>query len=143
MTPYSASASVVINSNLEKVWDAITNPVQVKKYFFGTDLDTTWEVGKPIYWRGNWNGRQYEDKGTVLSFRKPHYLEFDYFSALSGNDDSPENYQVISFELNEVDGGVDVKILQKNAPSQESADHSIENWEKVLIALKDLVEKGE
>ena len=48
--------------------EAIIDPVKVKQYFFGTDLVTNWEVGKPIFFRGEWEGQAYEDKGTVLQF---------------------------------------------------------------------------
>jgi uncharacterized protein YndB with AHSA1/START domain len=34
-----------VNAPISTVWDALTNPVTVKKWFFGTDLKTTWEVG--------------------------------------------------------------------------------------------------
>lgn len=137
---YSASASTTINAPAEKVWAALTRPELVKQYFFGTDLDTTWEVGSPIFFRGEWQGKPYEDKGMVLSFEPPTSLSFDYWSALSGREDQPEAYQVIRYDLEEIDGQTKVTITQSNVDSQENADHSVQNWQTVLDSMKQLVE---
>ena len=66
--PYSSSASIVIEAPRTKIWDALTRPELIKQYFFGTNLVTDWTVGSPLFFRGEWSGTSYEDKGTVLSF---------------------------------------------------------------------------
>ena len=35
---------------------------------FGTEVHTDWSIGGPIRWRGEWEGKAYEDKGQVLEF---------------------------------------------------------------------------
>jgi uncharacterized protein YndB with AHSA1/START domain len=138
--PFSATASVTVSAPLAKVWEGITVPSEVKKYFFGTDLVTTWEPGTPVLFKGEWQGKAYEDKGTVLAFEPQKRLKFDYFSAMSGKEDKPENYQVIAYDLAETPSGVTVTITQDNAPTQEAADHSAGNWKTVLEGMKKLVE---
>lgn len=101
---------------------------------------TTWEVGTPIFFRGEWEGKPYEDKGTVLSFVPEQNLSYDYWSGFSGLEDTKENYQVLSYELEDTGSGVKVTINQTNVDTQEKADHSSENWKKVLEALKIFVE---
>jgi uncharacterized protein YndB with AHSA1/START domain len=54
--------SITINAPRQTVWDAITKPELIKKYFFGTNTVTTWKVGTPIFFRGEWEGKPYEDK---------------------------------------------------------------------------------
>ncbi|HYG83960.1 MAG TPA: SRPBCC family protein [Verrucomicrobiae bacterium] len=140
MNTYSASTNITINAPRSAVWEALTTPALVKQYFFGTDLVTTWEVGTPIYFRGEWEGQQYEDKGTVLEFAPETSLAFNYWSPASGIEDKPELYQVIRYELTDEGDGTKVTITQSNVDAQERANHSVENWQQVLEGMKKLVE---
>ena len=36
--------AVTINASKAKVWDALTNPAQIKKYMFGTEASSDWKV---------------------------------------------------------------------------------------------------
>ena len=137
---YSSSTSVLIRAPLVAVWEAITDPDLVRKYFFGTVLTTEWNIGSPITFRGEWNGKRYEDRGTVLSFAPLRELSFSYWSSFSGIEDKPELRQVIRYELAETDGGVRITIHQSNTDTQERADHSAKNWQVVLDGLKTVVE---
>ena len=140
---YSSQASIIINVPLEKVWDGLTKPDLVKQYFFGTNLVTTWEVGTPIVFGGEWEGKSYEDKGTVLEYVPNETLSYDYYSPMGGLEDIPENYQIIRYTVEETADGIKTTIDQSNSPSEDVANHSTENWNKVLVALKVLIEKGE
>ena len=53
--------SISINAPIAKVWDALTNPMIIKLYLFGTDVATDWKEGSPIFFRGNWHGKPYEE----------------------------------------------------------------------------------
>jgi hypothetical protein len=44
------------------------------------------------------------------------------------------------YELKENDGTTHVSLSQDNNPSEEAAEHSRANWEKMLAALKEVVE---
>ena len=65
-TTFSLETSITINSSLSKVWDALVNPDMIREYFFGTEAESTWEVGSPVIFAGTWEGKAYEDKGIVL-----------------------------------------------------------------------------
>jgi len=137
---YSSSASILIRAPRQQVWEALTQPELVRKYFFGTLLTTDWGVGSPLTFRGEWQGKAYEDLGTVRAFEPPTSLSFDYWSSFSGLEDRPELRQLIRYELTEEDEGVRVTIRQSNVDTQERADHSAKNWQGVLEGLKSLVE---
>src|SRR5205807_1138687 len=64
---YSASTSVDIAASTDAVWRALTDPALIAKYMHGTTVETDWVEGSPIIWRGEWQGREYEDKGEVLT----------------------------------------------------------------------------
>lgn len=141
MSNFTAQASVTIQAPLSQVWQALTEAKMVKQYLFGTDMETTWKVGSPILFKGQWEGKAYADKGTVLNFQPEETFSYSYWSNFSGTEDKPENYQNISFDLKTIsDGQVEVTVTQENASSQESANHSAENWKKVLDSMKKLLE---
>jgi uncharacterized protein YndB with AHSA1/START domain len=137
---FSSSTLITIHAPVKKVWDALTVPVQVKQYFFGTNLDTDWKVGSQIYFRGEYQGKTYEDKGHVLEFSPEKSLSFDYWSGFSGLEDKPENYAIIRYALTETEGNTTVTVSQSNVDTQERADHSAKNWKMVLEGLRKFVE---
>lgn len=138
--PFSSTTSLEIRAPLASVWEAITKPEIVKQYFFGTNLVTDWKVGSPLFFRGEWEGKTYEDRGTVLSFAPMQSLSFNYWSGFSGLEDKPELRQIIRYELTPVRDGVRITIEQSNVDTQKRADHSADNWRGVLEALKHLLE---
>ncbi len=139
-TDLTARASTTIHAPTSRVWDALTDPELIKQYFFGSDIVTDWKVGSPIYYRGEWEGRSYEDKGTVLEFQPSQRLVATHWSPLSGVPDIPENYHTVTYVLDEHDGSTTVTILQDHNASEEDVKHSEQNWQMVLAGLKKLVE---
>src|SRR3712207_3761127 len=91
-----AKASVTINASSEKVWDALVNPEAIKQYMFGTNVVSGWREGSPIIWRGEWQGKPYEDKGVILRFKPGRGLQYSHFSPLSGLPDKPESYHTVT-----------------------------------------------
>ncbi len=96
---FIAKATVTINAPRSKVWEALTTPRLLKKIFFGADVITDWKVGSPIIYKGEWQGKPYEDKGTILEFEPETLLVTTHWSPLSGVPDIPENYHKVSYEL--------------------------------------------
>jgi len=138
---YSGQVSAKIDAPVFKVWEALTTPEIIKKYFFGTDTESEWLVGSPITWSGNWQGKTYQDKGTILANDPGRTLQYSYWSSMSGIEDLPENYVTVTYELTEKDGHTLLTISQDNIASDEAKKHSEENWGKVLQSLKELMEK--
>ena len=136
-----AQVSINIHSTIANVWEALTNPDIIKKYFFGTNTITDWEVGSPIKFKGEWEGKSYEDKGTILEIQKNKLIKYDYWSSMSGIEDKPENYVIVSYEISGEDENVNLTVLQENIPDEKTKAHSEENWNKVLNGLKKVVEE--
>jgi uncharacterized protein YndB with AHSA1/START domain len=136
-----AKAEIKIEATIEKVWDALTNPEIIKEYFFGTYVHSTWQPGSPITFTGEWEGKKYEDKGTILKAEPPTLLQYNYWSSMSGIEDKPENYVVITYDLQERNNLIDVTITQQNIPTEEMREHSEQNWKVVLEGLKKVVER--
>ena len=140
MSDHVATAETEIDAPPDKVWEALTDPDQIKKYMFGSQVETDWKPGSPIVWKGEYEGKKYEDKGEILEVEPERRLKVTHFSPLSGQEDAPENYHTLVYELEEHDGETRVSLSQDNNASEEAAEHSRANWEKMLAGLKQVVE---
>ena len=140
MTDHLATADIEIDAPAERVWAALTDPEQIKEYMFGSQVVTNWKPGSPIVWRGEYEGRKYEDKGEIVEIEPAQRLKMTHFSPLSGQEDRPENYHTLVYELEERGGRTRVSLSQDNNPSEEAAEHSRANCEKMLAGLKQVVE---
>ena len=137
---FIAKATTTINAPASKVWEALTKPELIKKYLFGTEVTTNWKVGSPITYKGEWEGKAYEDKGKILKFEPEKTLVSTHWSPLSGVPDIPENYHTVKYELSEKDGKTDITILQDNNATEDEKAHSEHNWMTVLDGMKKLLE---
>ena len=142
MTDHLATAEIEIDASPAAVWDALTDPEQIKEYMFGSQVVTDWKQGSPIVWKGEYEGKKYEDKGEIVEIEPERRLKVTHFSPLSGTEDRPENYHRVLYELEERDGKTRVSLSQDNNPSEEAAEHSRANWEKMLAGLKQVVEES-
>jgi uncharacterized protein YndB with AHSA1/START domain len=139
---FVAEKRVTINASVDAVWQALTDPALVKQYMHGTNMETNWKVGSPIFWRGEWKGKPYEDKGTVLAVEPKKLLKNTHWSPLGGSEDNPENYHTVTYELADRGGKTILTLKQDNNASQEEADTMAEkNWGPVLEGLKAVAEK--
>jgi uncharacterized protein YndB with AHSA1/START domain len=133
--------SIAINAPVAKVWDALVNPEMIKQYMFGTNVVTDWKVGSPIVFKGEWEGKTYEEKGVILRLEPKRLIEYTYFSSLSEFPDTPENYHTITVELSNRETHVFLSISQDNNRTREAQEHSEKNWGMVLGSLKKLLEQ--
>jgi uncharacterized protein YndB with AHSA1/START domain len=134
------TAAIIINATVAEVWEALTDPAIIRQYFFGTETITDWKPGHSIRFRGEWQGRLYEDKGTILDIVKHRLIKYSYWSSMSGIEDKPENYMIVTYELSGRDGNVKLQVTQENIPNENMKEQSIENWKIVLIGLRELLE---
>jgi len=137
----TGKASININASASNVWEALTTPSIIKKYFFGTNAVSDWKVGSPLIFRGEWEGKTYEDKGTILEKVPQKLFRYSYWSSMSGKEDKPENYVIVTYELSRNNNQTTLTITQENIPDEKTKKHSEENWSKVLNDLKQLLEK--
>lgn len=141
MEKLTLKTTITFNQPIAKVWQGLTDPAIVKQYFFGTNLKSDWKVGGPITFSGEWDGKSYEDKGTVLEIDPPRLLKYSYWSSMSGTEDKPENYANVTYSLSEKEAVTTLEISQDNVKNQEAMDHSEQNWQTVFNGLKDLLKK--
>jgi uncharacterized protein YndB with AHSA1/START domain len=137
-----AKAETTINASADKVWTALTDPEKIKKYMFGTTVVSDWKEGGKIVWKGEWEGKSYEDKGKILILEPKKKLQYSHFSPLTGLEDIPENYHIVTIDLTEKDGQTTVTLTQGNNADEKTKDHSEKNWKMMLASLKKLLEES-
>ncbi len=139
--------SVRVKASTSEVWEALTNPEMIKQYLFGTETVTDppageagWKVGSRIIFRGMWEGKQYEDGGTILQIEPEKILQYTYWSSMSGIENIPENYYTITFELQQEEGETVLTLSNSNIKTENMKEHLTENWKMVLNSIKKLLE---
>jgi uncharacterized protein YndB with AHSA1/START domain len=139
---FEASTSIDVDAPPARVWAALVEPELVARYMHGTTVDTDWTAGSPIHWRGEWQGKEYEDKGRVVDVDPPRRLAVTHWSPLTGEPDEPASYHHVTYELDALDGGrTRLTLVHGNSPSQEAAEAMIANgWQPMLQALKQVAE---
>lgn len=137
-----AVVSTTIDAPAADVWRALVDPEAIRAYMFGTNVISDWKKGSPIVWKGEWQGKAYEDKGTILEIDPEHAISYSHFSPLAGLPDLPENYHTVRVELSPDGAGTRVELRQDNNPTDEAREHSATNWRTMLDALKKYVESA-
>jgi len=140
MNDLGTSSSITIDAPVEKVWRALTTPELIKTWFFGVDTESDWESGSSLVHRGEWQGKPYEDRGEILKSDPPTLLVHTHWSDLSGLPDQPENYQEVTWALEEEGRKTKLTVTERNLPSEEAKAVSEQGWKAALTGLKGVLE---
>lgn len=133
-------SKISLRATPQKVWDTLTNPELVKRWQYGSDLHTDWQVGSPIRFVAEWQGQTFEQWGTVLEYTPPQRLRYTLFAPRPGLDDTPENYFEMIYTLTPQDDLTQLEIIQEdNRPSAIQEDEQGEE-NPVLKMLKEVTE---
>lgn len=145
MTQPTAQVSKTIAAPANDVWEALTKPHIIKTYMFGADVQSDWKVGSPIRIEGEYNGKAYQDKGEIRSFEPGRRLSYTHWSQQSGDPDTPDNYHVVTYELEPAgDGKTRVTLTQSNL-NGEVKDSDLKmrpEFEKTWASILDGLEKA-
>jgi len=137
---FTAEVTGTINAPPAKVWEAFTTPRLLKQIFFGADVISDWKVGSSIIYKGEWQGKPYEDKGVILKFEPEKLLVTTHWSPLSGVPDVPENYHTVSYKLSGSGNSTKLTITQDNNATEDEKLHSEQNWKMMLDGVKKMLE---
>jgi uncharacterized protein YndB with AHSA1/START domain len=134
------TSTVTVEAPRDIVWDVITRPEFVRQWQYDSDLTTDWTVGSPIRFRAEWQGRVFEQWGTVLEFAPPTRLRYSLFAPRDDLEDRPENYFTMTYELSDVDSGTAVTFIHEDPRDDDNVADDSDEDNPVLMALKILAE---
>jgi uncharacterized protein YndB with AHSA1/START domain len=148
MTTMTATATQVyqlfIKATPEQIWDAITKPEFTQKYFHGSVIDSTYEIGAPYQGFAADRSVQFVD-GEVLEVSPPTRLVTTW-RALWEPDLAAEPAGRVTWEIEPQEGGFSklTVVHDELAESPRTAEvvAAPMGWSVVLSGLKTLLETG-
>jgi len=147
--PLIIKNSIIVNAPVGKVWDALVNPEQTKKYMFGCEAVSDWKPGHPLLWKGVYEGKEMVFvKGSVVEIKPEKFLSYTVIDPNSTIPDIPENYLTITYDLSVANGQTTLTVTQGDyatvAEGERRYAESInggEGWNPILVEIKKLVEQ--
>jgi uncharacterized protein YndB with AHSA1/START domain len=128
-----------IRGSVEAVWDAITNPEKTVQYFYGTQVESDWEVGSSMNY--TYPDGTLASEGHIISIDPPKRIEF-MFHALWDEDLKAEGSAREVWAITEMSGMVELKIELFDAGPKTLRDF-VDGFPYIVAGLKRLVETGE
>lgn len=135
--------SVEIDAPASRVWQALTLPESMKKWMMpGLKLEilTDWQVGSPLLMGGNMNGKDFENRGTVLQYEPEKRLQYSHLSSISRLPDRPESYSILNFALHPTGEWTVLTLTLSNFPNESIYKHLSFYWNVTLEVLKRWIE---
>jgi len=143
--------SITIKASPAQVWDALVNPEQTKKYMFGCETVSDWNVGSELLWKGSYEGQDMIFvKGKIVDIQPEKFLAYTTIDPNNpATEDLPENYLTVTYELKK-DGmhtlltatQGDYALVGDGANRyKETVDGG--GWQPILVEIKKLVESEE
>jgi uncharacterized protein YndB with AHSA1/START domain len=134
---------VFIKATPEQIWEAITNPDFTQKYFYGSRVKSTFEVGSAY---GGWSGDENQQlvDGEVLESDPPRRLATTW-RALYDPETADEPHSRVSWEIEAQEGGYSklTVVHDQLEESLKTAESVSGGWSFVLSGLKTVLETGE
>ncbi len=147
--PLFVKNSIVINAPVSKVWGALVNPEQTKKYMFGCETVSDWKPGSTLLWKGNYEGKDMIFvKGHIVNIEPGKFLAYTVIDASGSIEDIPGNYLTVTYGLVAADEQTQLTVTQGDFGAvgdgekrYKEAYNVGEGWNPILQAIKKLVEE--
>lgn len=146
--PLFVKNSILINALPPRIWDALVNPEQTKKYMFGCETVSDWAVGSELLWKGSYEGQEMVFvKGTIIDIKPEKYLAYTTIDPNNtAIEDKPENYLTVTYELTADEVHTLLTVTQGDysgvAEGASRYKETIDGggWQPILEEIKKLVE---
>ena len=139
--------TIILNAEINTVWDALTKPQWTKRYMFGVEVISDWKVGSPILWKGRLKGdEKIIMKGSIEKIETGKLLQFRTIDLNAEFNDVPSNYVKATYELSPKLGKTILSVTQgdythvTNGAERFNVDEGALSL--TLNALKTLFEKN-
>jgi|SRR5215216_1568427 uncharacterized protein YndB with AHSA1/START domain len=137
-----SGAEITINAPIDTVWHAITNSKIA--LMPATIVESDWEVGHPITFEGEFNGKHFKDYGEIIAKADGRAVAFSHWARTPKR---PDDYHVVRYELDDEIDATHVKLTQTNVGPHPDIDAKTKaefdkNWDTMLKHLKKAAEAG-
>ena len=138
-------SEISISAPIERVFQAITDPAQVVRWWGQTGIYRCSEFESDLRVGGRWrsagltgDGRQFEAKGEYLQVDPPRLLVQTWIATWTG-----EAKTTVSWELEPTKQGTLVRIRHTGLAAHSGLAQSYSGWPRMLGWLRALLELGE
>jgi uncharacterized protein YndB with AHSA1/START domain len=132
---------IYVNAPQQKVWEAITTPEIVARYFGGALIDATYQPGTRIRTTSP-DGSQSWGDNTVLESDPPRRLVHTWRS-LYDPDMAAEPESRVTWEIEALPGGYSrLTLIHDQLDASPKTAASITGWAYYLSSLKSVLETG-
>ena len=145
--PLIVKSEIKIQAPASKVWDALVNPEQTKKYMFGCETVSDWKKGSALLWKGVFDGVELVAvKGKIVEIIPGKHLAYTTIDPNSGIEDIPENYLTVTYDVEEKNTETLLTVTQGDYSKVGDGDKRYEEtvagggWMPILEEIKKLVE---
>ena len=135
----TAVFEIYIKATPERVWEAITDPVQRAAYSFGVQTQSDWVPGST--YRASVPGAFDIAEGENLVVEPPRLL-VQSFRALWSDEVSAQGITRVTWEIEPVGDSCRLTVVHDQLPESANAE-LYGGWPMILSGLKTLLETGE
>jgi uncharacterized protein YndB with AHSA1/START domain len=141
----SAESSFVyvtfIRTTPEKLWSALTDPIQMKEYWFGMQIKTEWK--SRAEWQMVFPDGRVADTGEILELERPKRIRLKWRNEFKP-ELKAEGFSLCTMELEPVGAAVRLTITHTIERTDSKFIRAVSGgWPKILSNLKSLLETGE
>ena len=133
-----------ISTTPEKLWEALTNPDFIARYWFGRRNESTWQVGAPIESRSPEG--ELEWRGQILESEPPRLLSYTFESVSNHEPPSRVIFAIEQLGTGTSPQGSGVRLTVSHdlfEPESEVLEGVSRGWPGILSSLKSLLETGQ
>ena len=132
---------IKIRASRSRVFSALTSSDEIPIFYPLKKVDSKWEVGSDVLYKGEINGTSFTDFGVIERFESPKVYVYRYWSDNHGTERTPENHLTIGYALSECSDGTELTVTQSNIRSEELYElMETQVWDYLLGSLKEYLE---
>lgn len=136
--------SIRIDASPTQLWEVLTNPDYTEQYMYNCRVNTDWELGSEITWKGNFRGYNAFQKGEVVEYEPMSHLKYTTFDPNYGLPDEPENYIHVGYHVHKSGDGSLLTVDNETFDGDKKRlAHIKQGWETVLNGIKEVAEEAE
>jgi uncharacterized protein YndB with AHSA1/START domain/DNA-binding transcriptional ArsR family regulator len=131
---------IYIRTTPERLWRAITDPADTRRYYYGSEVQSDWRVGSKI---------SYLDHGEntidceILEVEPTRRLVHT-FKALFAPEASGDRPSRVTWEIEKLGDSCRLTLVHDDFDGETATYHEVEHgWAQILSGLKTLIETGQ
>ena len=138
---FETNKTIPLKAPIGKVFKALTNNEEIPKYFPLNSVESTWQEGAEVLYKGEINGVPFTDFGVIERLTPPVEYRYRYWSDNHGTERTDENHVSIAYYLEKSEEDTILTVKQSNIRSEEM--YTLMNdqvWDFLLQSFKDYIE---